>query len=477
MNVTPFRNIVIIVLCFAAAALLGEEKLQEFFSSNPYLNGFIVAIMMVGVLYIVNASYKLGRVIALLKKASKSGADYQAVLKTKSARRKLCFLMAEKEIDAVANWSPGQPFGAEIVDDILSGVRLRIAEVRNFANYFSGVLIILGLLGTFLGLLETIKAIAEVFSGPSLRFLVGDKEGGGAAGGEEVLAFFDAIAKPLAGMGIAFSSSLFGLSGSLSVGVLAFASSRSQAFFLFALFDWLRSKTKEEDRTLLDRGKEALMPLRSGGLMGSLVSRGNQRSDVRSLGGGAGGQGSVVGSVKGSFDGTGQFTGSLDGNELGEVLSRLESVSRDAVEKNALLAQAALKLGENLALEQKRLADIANYQQQSSVALSAIQQQGGQHIQILNQLVEAAYSNTDREEFRALASHFHRSFEQLLGDIRQSNTQLFNELKRSEVASQHPKNQPEAQQPSDQTIKSIGDSDYTASIQAQRFESEQDDRK
>ena len=111
----------------------------------------------------------------------------------------------------------------------------------------------------------------------------------------------------------------------------------------------------------------------------------------------------------------------LDAEALSNVLHRLESLSREAIEKNGLLAKAALKLGENLALEQKRLADIASYEQQAAVMLAAIRQQGDQQIHILNQLVEAQYSTTDKEEFRALASHFYRAFDTLMGDVRSAN--------------------------------------------------------
>lgn len=102
----------------------------------------------------------------------------------------------------------------------------------------------------------------------------------------------------------------------------------------------------------------------------------------------------------------------------------------DAIEKNGLLAKAALKLGENLALEQKRLADIATYEQQSAVSLAALRQQGDQQVHLMNQMVEAAHSNTDREEFRALAAHFHRSFSTLSRDINDAHNALATRLGR-----------------------------------------------
>ena len=467
MNVKPLRSIIVILIVFFSAVTIWQDKLLSFFESNPQLNGFIVLAMLVGMIFITWNAARLGTMIRILRQADEKPDDYKKII---SKSEVFETFMSRKDVDTVRGWNEENLFSAEQVDDILSSMRLRIGEIRNFSNYFSGVLIILGLLGTFLGLLETIKAISEVFSGPSLKFLVGTKDSG-SAGGAEVLTFFEAIAKPLAGMGIAFSSSLFGLSGSLFVGLLAFVSSRSQAFFLFDVFDWFKSRTVEKDKESLDKKSMTNMKGGSGGaggLMGSLISRGIQHSQTSQSGG-----------ETGNVTGTGQFKGDFDGRSLTEVFDRLELLSKDAIEKNGLLAQAALKLGENLALEQKRLADIATYQQRSSTFLASINEQSAQQIHIMNQLVEASHSNTDREEFRALASHFHRSFDKLLSEVSTSNRHLLENIKiRGDApignidpyGNQNPTAQNNPIEPNP--------SSYTTAVDAQHFESSgQEDRR
>jgi hypothetical protein len=55
----------------------------------------------------------------------------------------------------------------------------------------------------------------------------------------------DGLAAPLGGMGISFSSSLFGLAGSLILGFLDLQSSQAQNRFYTDLEDWLASTVRE----------------------------------------------------------------------------------------------------------------------------------------------------------------------------------------------------------------------------------------
>ncbi len=94
---------------------------------------------------------------------------------------------------------------------LLDGIRLRLDESREISRYMIGLLIFLGLLGTFWGLLDTVVSVGNVIGGLS-------------AGSGDLSAVFDTLKRnlqgPLAGMGTAFSSSLFGLGGALVLGVL-----------------------------------------------------------------------------------------------------------------------------------------------------------------------------------------------------------------------------------------------------------------
>jgi hypothetical protein len=118
---------------------------------------------------------------------------------------------------------------------MLDSISARLDESRDIARYQIGLLIFLGLLGTFWGLLETINSVSLVISGLS----VGD--------GDLVTLFDDlkaGLAAPMAGMGTAFSSSLFGLAGSLILGFLDLQANQAQNSFYNEMEEWLSGLTR-----------------------------------------------------------------------------------------------------------------------------------------------------------------------------------------------------------------------------------------
>ena len=118
---------------------------------------------------------------------------------------------------------------------LLDGIASRLEEQRDLARYLTGLCIFLGLLGTFWGLIATVGSVRTVIEG--LRV------GGDAA------AMFDSLkeglAAPLGGMGISFSSSLFGLAGSLVLGFLDLQASQAQNRFYTDLEDWLATTVRD----------------------------------------------------------------------------------------------------------------------------------------------------------------------------------------------------------------------------------------
>ena len=112
---------------------------------------------------------------------------------------------------------------------ILDSIATRLDEARDLSRYLTGLLIFLGLLGTFWGLIETVGSVGKV-----VETL---KPGGNSASVFETLR--EGLAAPLGGMGIAFSSSLFGLAGSLVLGFLDLQTSQAQNRFYTDLEDWL----------------------------------------------------------------------------------------------------------------------------------------------------------------------------------------------------------------------------------------------
>ncbi len=118
---------------------------------------------------------------------------------------------------------------------LLDSIATRLDEARDISRYMTGLLVFLGLLGTFWGLIETVGSVGKVIDGLKV---------GGDAG-----ALFDTLkeglAAPLGGMGISFSSSLFGLAGSLILGFLDLQSSQAQNRFYTDLEDWLASTVRD----------------------------------------------------------------------------------------------------------------------------------------------------------------------------------------------------------------------------------------
>jgi hypothetical protein len=138
------------------------------------------------------------------------------------------------------------------------------------SRYLTGLLIFLGLLGTFWGLIDTVSSVSEVIKGLKV---------GGDAG-----AMFDGLkeglAAPLGGMGISFSSSLFGLAGSLVLGFLDLQASQAQNHFYTDLEDWLATTVRDlgvetrpgagpaapvsgEIRAAIERLRETMLDVRS----------------------------------------------------------------------------------------------------------------------------------------------------------------------------------------------------------------------
>ncbi|MFP4246715.1 MAG: flagellar motor protein MotA [Halochromatium sp.] len=118
---------------------------------------------------------------------------------------------------------------------VLDGIRARLDESREISRYVIGLLIFLGLLGTFWGLLDTVGSVGRVIAGLDVS--------GGAV--DEVFATLkEGLEAPLAGMGTAFSSSLFGLGGSLILGFLDLQAGHAQNRFFNDLEEWLSGLTQ-----------------------------------------------------------------------------------------------------------------------------------------------------------------------------------------------------------------------------------------
>jgi hypothetical protein len=130
---------------------------------------------------------------------------------------------------------------------LLDSILMRLDEDRDISRYLTGLLIFLGLLGTFWGLLQTVGAVADTIQSLNIE------------SGETAVIFSrlkEGLAAPLAGMGVAFSSSLFGLAGSLVLGFLDLQAGQAQNMFYNDLEDWL-STVADLDPNLMQSGESS----------------------------------------------------------------------------------------------------------------------------------------------------------------------------------------------------------------------------
>ena len=219
------RMIVFLVVAVIAAGVI-YSPLAAVFGANPLLNGLILGVLGVGILYIFRQIIVLYPEVAWIE----AFRTEQPGLSMRS-RPKLLGPMAQMFGERKGRLS----LSALSTRSILDSISARLDESRDISRYMIGLLIFLGLLGTFWGLLGTIRAVAQVIgqldvTGPDMATVFGDLKRG--------------LEAPLAGMGTAFSSSLFGLAGSLILGFLDLQASQAQNRFYNDLEEWLASATR-----------------------------------------------------------------------------------------------------------------------------------------------------------------------------------------------------------------------------------------
>jgi len=208
------------------AAVVLFDPLSEAFLSNPVFNAVIVAVFVIGV--IVNFQ----QISALSFEAAWVNRHRGRRRGRTPAKRTRMLLALEKLVEQ--HGSEPMRLSPLSLRAVLDSVRLRLDEARDVSRYTIGLLIFLGLLGTFWGLLQTVSAVGHMISELN------------AGGGENGVLFGSLLAglnKPLSGMGTAFSSSLFGLAGSLILGFLDLQVGHAQNRFFNQLEDWLTSLT------------------------------------------------------------------------------------------------------------------------------------------------------------------------------------------------------------------------------------------
>ncbi|MBE7200847.1 MAG: MotA/TolQ/ExbB proton channel family protein [Parafilimonas terrae] len=226
------RMVVFLILVGFLAFILFKQ-ITPAFLANPGLNGLILGVLLIAVVIAFGQVIRLFREVAFVNAAARGA----------SSKRPPVLLAPLAPMVTARAAGATLPGTAGYLDTIAA----RLDEGREILRYIAGILILLGLLGTFWGLIDTLSAVGGVIKG---------MRGGGDAG-----VMFDelksGLAVPLSGIGLAFSASLFGLASSLITGFLELQAGQAHARFHNELQDWLMSGA-----TAIT---EAAVPVRAGG--------------------------------------------------------------------------------------------------------------------------------------------------------------------------------------------------------------------
>lgn len=218
-----WRMVIFLVIAGFVGVILQKQAIAAF-HANPALNGFILFVAALGILLAMRQVIRLFPEVRWVNAFRRGDIDTSTL-----ARPRLLGPMATLIGDrGTIGLTP------TVTRSILDSIGLRLDETREITRYIAATLVFLGLLGTFTGLSETVSSVGDTLkslnaSAADLGVVFEDLKSG--------------LAKPLQGMGIAFSSSLFGLAGSLVIGFLDLQAGAAQNRFYNELEDWLATET------------------------------------------------------------------------------------------------------------------------------------------------------------------------------------------------------------------------------------------
>ena len=222
------RMLVFLVLCALVAVVLYKQIVLAFFA-NPGLNALIGIVLLIGIILAFRQVIRLYPEVAWVN-------NFRIADPGLAIDRHPTLLAPMAAILGGGAERTGRiTISQQTMRNLLDSIATRLDAARDISRYMTGLLVFLGLLGTFWGLIETVGSVGKVIDGLKV---------GGDAG-----ALFDTLkeglAAPLGGMGISFSSSLFGLAGSLILGFLDLQSSQAQNRFYTDLEDWLATTVRQ----------------------------------------------------------------------------------------------------------------------------------------------------------------------------------------------------------------------------------------
>jgi hypothetical protein len=238
-----FLTFVVLVAALLSGALITA------FEANPLLNSLILFVLLLGVAWNIRQVTRLTREVQWLETFQKSRARLAA-----TPPPRLLAPMASMLASRIGKGRDGHErftISAASMRSLLDTIASRLDESRELSRYMTGLLIFLGLLGTFWGLLLTVHSVSNVIAGMSV-------------GSGDINSLFEqlksGLARPLAGMGTAFSASMLGLAGALVLGFLDLTAGQAQNRFFNELEEWLAGLTRLSSGVLGAEG-EASVPV------------------------------------------------------------------------------------------------------------------------------------------------------------------------------------------------------------------------
>ena len=233
-----FRMALFLLFVFVAGFLL-VGPLRDAFLANTILNGVILGVLLIGIIHMFRLVLMLRPEVAWIEAFRREGV---AVSSRREPRllAPMATILGERKGDRFS-------LSTMVMRSLLDGVATRLDEGRETARYFIGLLVFLGLLGTFWGLLGTVQSIGNVIAGLTVQ---------GDAVQDVFKSLKSGLQAPLAGMGTAFSSSLFGLAGSLVLGYLALQAGQAQNRFYNDLEEWLSGQTRISGGGVVSDGEQ-----------------------------------------------------------------------------------------------------------------------------------------------------------------------------------------------------------------------------
>ncbi|HEY2619845.1 MAG TPA: flagellar motor protein MotA [Acetobacteraceae bacterium] len=226
------RMAVFLAAVLAVAGALSPVLLVAF-GNNPILNSLILAVALIGIGWNLRQVLRLSAEVTWVE-TYQTERPHLASLPSPQLLAPMANMLAAREQQSRTDQARFT-LSATAMRSLLDGIASRLDESRELSRYMTGLLIFLGLLGTFWGLLKTVGAVSDVIGSMSV-------------GSGDLNALFEqlksGLAKPLAGMGTAFSASMFGLSGALVLGFLDLTAGQAQNRFFNELEEWLAGLTR-----------------------------------------------------------------------------------------------------------------------------------------------------------------------------------------------------------------------------------------